>query len=201
MLKKLPFKRPSQIQTGQVVKIIGKALHVDALQYSPVSNRACILYQTTVSQKRKKHWSTIIEETSKANFFIQSNDELVLVTLNQPKGFIDIVLDVDRETSSGFLNDANDRLELFLRKHHEQSTNIFGLNKSLKYEEAIIENKEILVVLGTATWKKLEAPIEGYSYSKILNIEGSATQKMIITDLKEAQLEKAYTDTVKITSN
>ena len=60
-----------------------------------------------------------------------------------------------------------------------------GFNKTLRYEEGIIEIGEYIIVAGTAKWKTLHTPIPEYPYSKIAELESTAEQQLLITDLPE----------------
>lgn len=187
-LRKSPFKKVSQAQTGQYQKFKGKALYVQELTKAPLTHRNCIFYQATVQQKRDKSWRTLIEENSEADFFVDCDGELLLIKMDQPNSFKNILLDNDHEVQSGFLNTPNAKMEAFLKKHNKESNNILGFNKTLRYQEGILEHGETVVVKGIVEWKSLKEPIAGYSYSKIATLKGNAHEKLLITDLKKAQV-------------
>ncbi len=190
-LRKTKAKSMLRISNGEYVKIIGKALYVNELIQAPISLRKCILYQTKVKQKQSKNsWSTIIDETSKTDFFIEVKGETAIVSLGDSKGNKKIYLEKDKKENSGVWNDPNDRLKVYLQKHNEKATSWLGFNKTMKYHEGIIENGEMIVIKGIAQWKQLSEPINGYGYSKILTITGNTQNPLIITDLKKAQIEK-----------
>lgn len=186
-MKKTPRTSISRATNGEYSKIVGVAKNVQEPMKAPLSNRSCIFYHVKVEQKRDKNgWSTIIDDMSNADFFIESGDEMAIVKMDQPYTFRKIILQKDHIKNSGFLNDANEKLEAYLRRHNKKSTYAIGLNKSLRYSEGIIELDETVAVKGVAKWKGLKDMIPGYNYSKILTLEGSKDQKLLISDLKEA---------------
>lgn len=63
-----------------------------------------------------------------------------------------------------------------------------GFNKDLRYTEGNIELNDAIEVKGIARWKVLKKVITGYSYSKILTLEGAKKEKLLITDEPKALL-------------
>jgi len=187
-LRKSPFKKVSQAQNGQYQKFKGKALFVHELTKSPLTNRDCIFYRVLVRQKRDKYWRTLIEDNSEADFFLDCKGELLLIKMDQPSSFREILLENDHDVRSSIFNDATKQMDAFLEKHNKKSENIIGLNKTLRYKEGILEHEEMVVVKGIVEWKALKEPIAGYSYSKIATLKGNAHEKLLITDLKKAQI-------------
>lgn len=185
-LDKTKAKSIFSVKENEYVKIAGKSRHVGEPLIAPISGKKCIYYQTLVETKGK-HSRTLIEETKTSDFFIESSSQLAIVKTDQPTSFRRIFLDKDTIKSSGTLNDASHRLEAYLRRHNEESTNLLGFNKSIRYKEGIIELGEEVVVKGIGNWKTIKEPIEGFSYSKILTLTGSVEKKLLITDLEKAK--------------
>ncbi|WP_298239440.1 hypothetical protein [uncultured Algibacter sp.] len=52
--------------------------------------------------------------------------------------------------------------------------------------EGLIELNEEIAIKGIAKWKTLKEPIEGYSYSRILTLNGTSEKRLLITDTQEA---------------
>lgn len=190
-LKKSRRKQISQVREKEYAKIIGKAKHVNEPLIAPLSGRKCVYYKVHIERKGNKSWHTVVEETKSQDFFLESNTELAIVkasfgTENNKR----VHLVQDHERSSGFLNDASHKLNDYLAKHNKSSTNLLGLNKTMRYKEGIIALNETVAVKGIAKWKALNQPIDGYSYSRVLTLEGSSEQKLLITDAPKA-LEEA----------
>lgn len=193
-LSKLPNKNIGSLKTNQFSRITGKALHVTAPLIAPFSKRKCVFYVIKIEQRKKRgknsHWVAIVNETKIQNFFLEKNGDFVIVKpIQKPKNYISHLV-IDKETKSGTFNDASIKFETLLKEYNIKSTGVFGLNKQLRYTEAIIEIGEQITVAGIAKWKSLKEPIEGYNYSKIAALESSDKQKLIITDLPNIPSKK-----------
>ena len=186
-LKKLPTKSVGRLQTNEFSKITGKALHVKEPFLAPLSKRKCVFYKIKIEQKKRSgknsYWSTIVNEERFQEFFLEQNGEYVIVKLTQfPKNY-KCHLVVDNKTKSGTFNDPTPEFKSLLKHYNINSEGFFGFNKQLRYSEGIIEIGEEITVAGIVKWKSLKEPIEGYSYSKIAQLESSDKQKLMITDL------------------
>jgi len=181
--KKTRKKQISSVRENEYAKVIGKALHVHEPLIAPLSGRKCVFYYIHIQKKGDKSWHTFIKEEKAQDFFLEVNGEMAIVKPNEfPKKTFVVE---DFETKSGSFNDATPELESFLNKHGKESTGFFGFNRQLRYKEGIIELKENIAVKGIGKWKRLNEPIEGYNYSKILTLTGSEKEKLIITDLPD----------------
>jgi hypothetical protein len=193
-LSKTPHKSRSGFKPNEFLKVSGKALHVKEPLIAPMSRRKCIFYSIKIEKKvsngKSSHWKTILKEEKIQEFFIDSNGELIIVRPKEnPRNFVSYLVK-DHKLSSGFLNDPTPDFESYLRQHNISSTNILGLNKSIRYHEGIVEVGEKITVAGIAKWKNLSEPIPNYPYSRIAELESSEAQKLIITDLPQASVVK-----------
>jgi len=149
----------------------------------------CIFYWIKIEQKKSSgkssHWKTIVTKENIQDFFIETNGEMIIVSpkLN-PKNFRSHLV-IDKNISSGTFNDASPRFTRVLDSFNIESTGFLGFNKKLRYSEGIMEIGERITVAGIANWKTLKEPIPEYPYSKIMALEDSVNQKLIITDLPE----------------
>ena len=89
----------------------------------------------------------------------------------------------DRKQNSGTFNNATPKFKELLRAYSINFENWLGFNKTLRYEEGIIEIGEHITVAGIAKWKSLSEPIAEYPYSKIAELESTDEQKLLITDV------------------
>lgn len=186
-LKKSRRKTISQVRENEYAKVIGKAKHVDEPLIAPISGRPCVYYKVHVERKGDKSWHTVVKETKSQDFFLESNTELAIVKANfEVEKNKRVYLEEDHKRNSGFMNDASHKLNEYLAQHNKSSTGFFGFNKTLRYKEGIIALNETVAVKGIAKWKALNEPVDGYSYSRILTFEGSAEQKLLITDVPKA---------------
>jgi hypothetical protein len=186
-LSKLPIKQISRLKNNEFTRFSGKALNVKEPLVAPFSKRKCVFYVMKIEKKKRTgkntYWSTLVNEESTQEFFLEENGDFAIVRPTQnPKNYTSYLM-VDKKINSGTFNDPNPKFMQLLKHYNIESENFFGLNKSLRYSEAIIEIGEEITVAGIAKWKSIKEPIEGYSYSKIAELQSSDKQKLIITDI------------------
>lgn len=132
---------------GQPTRLIGSIAGGEVLA-APLSGRACVYYRAVVEELRgnSKHrrWVSIIEEVRSVPFVVEDGSGRALV---DPTG-AQIACKVDRQTSSGTFDDATAVERSFLDRHKSASTGFLGFNRSLRYEEAILEVGERISVVG-----------------------------------------------------
>ncbi|WP_053970612.1 hypothetical protein [Mangrovimonas sp. ST2L15] len=190
-LKRLPSRSINGVKSNEFVKIHGKALHANEPLLAPLSRRKCVFYSIKIEQKKgsgkNSHWKTLVQEERYQDFFVEKNGELLLIKpTKNPLNYINYLV-TDKETDSGTFNDPTPEFERLLSQYGISSTGLFGFNKSLRYTEGIISVGERITVAGKVFWKTLNEPIPEYPYSKIAQLEADGKQKIIITDLPEAQ--------------
>lgn len=182
-------KSINSIRENEYAKVIGNAKYVNTPLVAPLSGRSCVYYHVIVEVKNDKNWRRIINDVKTQDFFIETNTEMAIVKASAlQKSISKCYLVKDYKKNSGFRNDPPEKLDAYLKSHHKKSTGLFGMNKTVRYTEGVIELNEKIGVKGIAKWKLLKTPIEGYSYSKILTLEGSKKQKLLVTDEPEALL-------------
>ena len=186
-LAKLPIKQIGSLRNHEFTRFSGKALHVKEPLIAPFSKRKCVFYVIKIEKKKStgknSYWDTIVKEEKIQEFFLEKNGDFAIVRPSQnPKNYISHLV-IDKKVNSGTFNDPTPEFNELLANYNIDSEGFFGFNKSLRYSEAIIEIGEQITVAGIAKWKSLKEPIEGYSYSKIAELESSDKQKLIITDL------------------
>lgn len=195
-LAKFQFKSIAQFKTNMPIKIMGKVLQSHEPFVMPFSKRKCVAFEFKIEQKistgKHSKWKTLVKKQDIQDFFIEERGEVVMVKpTNQPKNYMSYLVK-DKRVSSGFFKEPTPEFKKLLSDFDVDSQNFFGLNKTLRYSERILEVGETIVVAGIAKWKTLQQPIEGYGYSKIAALESTDTQKLLITDLPEA-LKKRHT--------
>jgi len=190
-LKKLPRNRVGSLRTNSFSKISGKALNINSPLIAPLSKRKCVFYKITIKQRvqsgKHSRWKTLIKEENIQDFFIEQNEERVIVLLNKEHRNYTNYLVTDKTVRSGTFNDPSPEFSRVLKLYNINSETIFGFNKQLKYEEAIIEVGEYITVAGKVKWMELDNHIKDYSYSSIVSLNGDTNKnKLIITDSPRA---------------
>ena len=195
-LSKIPHKPIHSFKTNEIVKVTGKALHVDTPLIAPLSKRKCIFYYVRIEQKKSNgknsYWKTLVTDEKIQNFFLSDNDHMLIVQpTHNPLNFVSY-LQIDKKTKSGTFNDPTPEFESVLKSYNINPNGLFGFNKRLRYKEGIIEIGEEITVAGQVRWKTLNEPIPEYPYSKIASIENPENKKIIITDLPEVKSKERF---------
>lgn len=193
-LSRIPNKPASSLKTNELSKVSGKALHVKEPLIAPYSKRECVFYQIIIQQHvshgKSSHWKTLVEEERSQDFFVNTNNDFVIVSpKGNPKNY-NCFLVKDQDQNSGTFNDPTPKFIAVLKHYNIDHTTLFGFNKRLRYKEGVIEIGETVTVAGVAKWKTLSEPIAEYPYSKIASLESTDKQKIIITDLPEVRQKR-----------
>ena len=148
-LKKVRVTPISALQPGQRARVRGRIVAAGDLLSAPLSERVCVYYLATAEQMRSSGntntWREIAREEYSRDFVVEDGSGAVRVRMNVPR--VAIVRDVN--TRSGTFDDANHREEAFLKRHGLQSTSeLLGLNKTIRYVEGALEPGEEVTVLG-----------------------------------------------------
>ena len=180
--KKTQHKKISEFADGDVAKFTGIIESVDAPLISPLSHRACTHYSVLIEQKvssgKSSSWKTIIEKSDSNTFIIRGENACAYINGGRQKRHIVM----DREFSSGFMDDAKLHLQDYLKKHGHTSENFMGMNKTLRYKEGVLELGEKVAVLGKGEWKSPEELKLPKELGKVLAITDTNDDYVYFTD-------------------
>ena len=89
--------------------------------------------------------------------------------------------------NSGTFKDPSEKLDHYLQSFGQESIGFLGLNKSIRYEEGILENDEEVAVCGDGSWRDLsELPNLEYlrkkGVSKIFVFKNTPSVSLTISD-------------------
>jgi len=181
-LKKTADKKISDFQSGDIAKVIGKVEFAGKPLKAPLSGRPCAYYYVLIEQKvstgKSSHWKTIIEEETAGTFVIRDGRHCAYSNCEKIKSYIV----QDRKFSSGFLNDATEELEKFLRDHGQESEGFFGFNKTLRYKEGVLEEGELIAVVGRGEWKNAIQVKLPDTYDRVLAISATEEEPVFLSD-------------------
>ncbi|MCB0755935.1 MAG: hypothetical protein H6603_06595 [Flavobacteriales bacterium] len=184
-LKKAPWKEIKYVRTGETVKIVGTVVPLEKLLVAPLSKRPCAHYFVKVEEKRSSgknsHYHTIIEQEITSKFLIQDGEHYAIIDAYHVQSNIMI----DANYSSGTFNDATPMLEDFLRQHGHESEGFLGFNKSMNYEEGILEPGEEIAVLGVGQWKSAQEVGLPAKYGHVLVISAADGEHVYVSDNPE----------------
>jgi len=189
-LKKAAYKKIAKVNDNDVVKIVGNVALIEKPLIAPLSNRECSHYYVKIEQKvssgKSSHWKTVIEDEVTSKFLIRDENSFALINDNNTKSYII----QDRNYSSGFMDDATNRLKEYLRKYDFESEGLLGLNKRLRYHEGVLENGEEIAVFGKGVWKDAMELNLPKKYGKVLEITSQDDVAIYLSDDPETTLKK-----------
>lgn len=186
-LKKMRRKAIHSVRENEYVKIVGKAKHAGEPLIAPLSKRKCVYFDVKVEEKRGKHWRVIIDDIAFQDFFISTGTESAILNVRvQRDNTKRIHLVTDHSLSSGFFKEPDADVKRYLELKGNKPTGFFGMNKTLRYKESIIELNEEIAVMGIGKWQTIDTPVDGYSDSRVLTLTGTKEQKLLITDEPKA---------------
>jgi hypothetical protein len=177
-LKTTEEKDIDQIKTGDRVRVTGTVQLLGTTLNAPLSGRKCAYWHVFVESRSGKSSYTIADEEEAGDVILKKGPHIVVVRTRK----INTYLLKDANYSSGFLNDATDTLKRYLKKHNAKSTDLLGMNRSITYEEGVLEEGETVSVAGVAEWvskSKFRFKSPG---DKILTITASEQDPVYMTD-------------------
>ena len=181
-LKKAELKPLASYKDGDIAKVVGKVELVGTPLEAPLSGRKCGYYHVLVEQEKSSgknsSWHTLIDEEVSGDFVIRDGANRALIRGRKVKSHIV----QDRKYKSGFLNDATQNLERYLRSKGYESENMLGLNKTLRYKEGVLEPDEVMAVYGQGTWKSAQELELPDSFGRVLEITSPPEEHIYLSD-------------------
>lgn len=171
-LKRSPCFAIEEFPDGAAGKIVGVLRYVGKPLRAPLSRRSCSCYYVVVEESDDDSSTTLVEEKDYRDFMLEDGTGRALVKVHDPK--IAVAMDVRKR--SGTFKDASPRLERFLNKHGYESKGILGFNRSLSYEEGVLEKGERVAVFGVGRWSSQP------DQEKLLVMEGTRAAPLRISD-------------------
>lgn len=172
----------SEVMNGEHARIQGTIVYAGKSLTAPLSGRRCSYYYILVEEKRSSgkssSWHNLIEEEVAGDVVIRDGNSYAIIDTNMVKSY----LVQDAQYSSGFLNDASPVLEAYLKKHGQKSTDWLGFNDTLRYKEGILEEGELLTVVGKVNWMRTAEYKLNVPAQKILLISAMDTEPVYFSD-------------------
>ncbi|MBT6103791.1 MAG: hypothetical protein HN969_16400 [Verrucomicrobia bacterium] len=166
-------------------EIRGRTATSEEALTSPWRQQECVHYCFHVQQRRsstnsKGHtthrWVTYIKDEKTLPFLVK--DETGQAVVDPSK--IKLVVEEDRFSRSGFMNDADSDLQQLLETRYNKKTEGWMFNKTLRYTETALELNEEVYVFGDAS--RLGG---GW-------VLRHGTMPLIVSDKGGAAVEKSY---------
>tara|TARA_B100001964_G_C14106701_1_gene541881 strand:- start:268 stop:1038 length:771 start_codon:yes stop_codon:yes gene_type:complete len=123
---------------------------------SPWRQQSCVHYCFHVEERRSRtnskgntthHWATYIKDELTLPFLVKDDTGQAVVDSSKIK----LVVEEDRFSRSGFMDDADDDLKQLLDSRYNKKTQGWMFNKTLRYTETALELNEEVYVFGDAS--------------------------------------------------
>ncbi len=181
-LKKAVDKKISDFVSGDIAKIVGKVEIVGSPLVAPLSGRLCGYYYVYIEQRvssgKGSHWQKLIEEEKAGSFVVRDGRYCAYINSSNVKSY----LVQDRVYNSGFMEDATEVFEKYLNEHGQKSEGFFGMNKTLRYREGVLEPGELIAAIGRGEWKTAgQLGLEG-DFDRVLVISSTETEPVYLSD-------------------
>lgn len=177
-LRAAPRVRIADAPEGRLVRIAGRLRAHGPTLTAPLSKRACAHYEIVVEDHAKRGESTdarvIFRESETRDFSLEDGSGTAIVET----GRLEVALVQDHHQRSGTFEDASADLEALLRRHGQSSTGFFGLNRTIRYREGVLEPGEEVSVLGWARWE--DDPEAGLDPSRGGYRESARRKRLVI---------------------
>ena len=145
---------------GQLIEgpaeIRGRTATSEAPLTSPWRQQSCVHYCFHVEEQRSRtdnkgnttrYWRTYIKDEQTHPFVVKDDTGQAVVDSSKIK----FVLEKDRFSRSGFMDDANSGLQQLLESRYNKKTKGWIFNKTLRYTETALELDEEVYVFGEAS--------------------------------------------------
>ena len=181
-LSNLPIQEIGKFKNNTLTHYSGKAFEIHEPLIAPFSEKKCVFYQLKIEQLDKSlknsKWKTVKKEEKAQDFLLEDNGNFAFI---KPKDYISYVV-TNKKVVFDALNKATPKLQNLLKRYEIENIN-WNSRKPLRFSESIIEVGQQLSVAGIANWTSLDFPIKHYSYSKIIKLSSTKSQKLIISNL------------------
>ena len=188
-LRKAVLKNISSVADGEVAKISGRVELTGPPLTAPLSGRKCAYYHVLVEQQvntgKSSHYKKVIEEEVAGPFGIRDGRSCARIVIRDSGAVsrdVESYIVDDRKYSSGIFNDPTEVLEQYLSAHNLKSEDFMGFNKSMRYKEGILEEGELISVLGKAKWKHAETGEWSDDFGKLLIIGPTDKMPVYLSD-------------------
>lgn len=178
-LDAIPGKKIGQFVNGEYAKITGRISAVGETIQAPFSGRNCVYYYAVVEESSGKNsWQKIVDEEMMADVVISDGQHYAIIETDEPLTY----LVPDREYTSQIFNDATPQLEQFLKRHAQSSIGFFGLNRTLRYREGVLEPNEYCTVAGYGEWRGNNGNYKNIPAARVLVLKAGKEATVYLSD-------------------
>lgn len=138
----------AQAAANPVGRVTGKVLDRELALQAPLSGVSCAWYNVTVeeldAQEDHESWNVVFAEERGADFVL--DDGTAQASIRMTGARVHSLSELDAK--SGTLQNATPAQVALLTRNNQKPTNFVGMNRQLRYREAVIRAGESVTVLG-----------------------------------------------------
>ena len=149
-MRGIPETAITEVQDQTVVKVRGTVHRLSESLTAPLSQRPCAVFRVEVRQQRdRNHWAVVIDHADGVPFRITQGGQEAIVRGHA----YDLALEEDHKVALGALS-PSPALRQYLAQQGVEPGGFLGIPKNFDAKEAVIEEGELVTVLGFARWER-----------------------------------------------
>ncbi|WP_421919463.1 hypothetical protein [Marinifilum sp.] len=181
-LKQSERKSLSDFRSGETARIVGKVKFVEDPLIAPLSGRRCSYYHILIEQKKSSGksstWYTLVNEERNSKYLIKDGSKYAYIN----DSFLKSYIVYDAKYRLGFLNDPTENMESLLSSKGIDTTGFFGLNKTLRCKEGVLEQDEEIAIYAHGEWKDALTLGLHEKYGKVLELTATGEEVIYLSD-------------------
>ncbi len=181
-ISKVKKKNIGDIRDGEIARVKGKVVYAGKTLIAPLSGRECVYFHITVKDSSSRHDLTKnyvnIDEEWASDVVLYDGENYALLDTRLVQAYII----QDESQLSGFWNFTSEELENFLVSRGMKASDGMGWSLDLRASEGVLEEGELVNVLGLARWRKTSDFKLKLSCEKILYLEPVDAQGIYLTE-------------------
>jgi hypothetical protein len=183
-LRNTDGKKIASFADGEKGKISGSIVFAGETLIAPISGRRCSYYYVIIEEYHSfsmgSKWRQLFEEENKADVVLFDGTGYAIVDTRA--ALAHLVMDAHLEPGS--FKELTPELKAYLSRVKVDTKGLFGINKTLRYFEGVLEKGERCAVSGIGQWNlsadhKIKIPSKDVL---VITIDEGETEKVYISD-------------------
>lgn len=189
LIENMPTSKVRSIAMG-LVELYGDVVpYQKKLLKSPLLNKDCVYYSYLIQERRgsgkNARWVTLKKGADLVHFCLRDETGSVLVDPNYSR----IDLNADLNVTSGFGRDPPSVVKAAIKRMGLSHETFLGINKTMKYQEFVLEPGNKVYILGTAGDNPFVEDTTGQKNEEDIMIQKGKHEKIYyISDRSEKDL-------------
>ncbi|MBL9021733.1 MAG: hypothetical protein JNL21_06010 [Myxococcales bacterium] len=159
LAERLPRTRIAEASAGELIKVVGRVEYETEPLVAPFSGRACAHYEAAVEVRTKHGFRRKVEQVRSTSLVVA--DETGRALVEPDKLLVDVVID-HHWASADLDHETRFELEQFLFQAGDAGSRLLQDPGRLRYVEGVLEQGELVTVVGVAAWGRATEPGVGY---------------------------------------